>query len=100
MKQELAILLRLSGPMIATQFFIMGMGFVDTAMSGHYSAVDLAGVAMGGVILWPLFMLFAGVLTALTPMVSQHLGAGQRDLVGALIQQGLWSPCFAALCFL
>lgn len=97
MKQELAILLRLSGPMIATQFFIMGMGFVDTAMSGHYSAVDLAGVAMGGVILWPLFMLFAGVLTALTPMVSQHLGAGQRDLVGALIQQGLWVALFCGV---
>ncbi|MDB2706607.1 MATE family efflux transporter [Pseudomonadales bacterium] len=90
MKSELNVLLRLSAPMIATQFFIMGMGFVDTAMSGQYSSLDLAGVAMGGVILWPLFMLFAGVLTALTPMVSQHVGGGRRLAVGALIQQGIW----------
>ena len=52
--------------------------------------MDLAGVAIGGVILWPLFMLFAGVLTALTPMVSQHVGGGRRLAVGALIQQGIW----------
>ena len=56
----------------------MGMGFVDTAMSGQYSSLDLAGVAIGGVILWSLFMLFAGVLPALTPMVPQHVGGDLR----------------------
>ncbi len=87
--------------MIATQFFIMGMGFVDTAMSGQYSSLDLAGVAIGGVILWPLFMLFAGVLTALTPMVSQHVGGGRRLAVGALIQQGIWvAMIFGVILFL
>ena len=101
MKSELNVLLRLSAPMIATQFFIMGMGFVDTAMSGQYSSLDLAGVAIGGVILWPLFMLFAGVLTALTPMVSQHVGGGRRLAVGALIQQGIWvAMIFGLLLFL
>ncbi len=101
MKSELNVLLRLSAPMIATQFFIMGMGFVDTAMSGQYSSLDLAGVAMGGVILWPLFMLFAGVLTALTPMVSQHVGGGRRLAVGALIQQGVWvAMIFGVILFL
>lgn len=101
MKSELNVLLRLSAPMIATQFFIMGMGFVDTAMSGQYSSLDLAGVAMGGVILWPLFMLFAGVLTALTPMVSQHVGGGRRLAIGALIQQGIWvAMIFGVILFL
>ena len=77
------------------------MGFVDTAMSGQYSSLDLAGVAMGGVILWPLFMLFAGVLTALTPMVSQHVGGGRRLAVGALIQQGIWvAMIFGVILFL
>ena len=63
--------------------------------------MDLAGVAIGGVILWPLFMLFAGVLTALTPMVSQHVGGGRRLAVGALIQQGIWvAMIFGVLLFL
>ena len=70
-------------------------------MSGQYSSLDLAGVAMGGVILWPLFMLFAGVLTALTPMVSQHVGGGRRLAVGALIQQGIWvAIIFGVILFL
>ena len=56
---------------------------------------------MGGVILWPLFMLFAGVLTALTPMVSQHVGGGRRLAVGALIQQGIWvAMIFGVILFL
>ena len=90
MNAEFRKLARLSGPMIATQFFIMGMGFVDTAMSGQYSSLDLAGVALGGVILWPLFMLFSGVLTALTPMVAQAVGSENRTSVGPLIRQGAW----------
>ena len=34
-------LVKLAAPMALTQFFIMGMGFTDTAMAGHYSATDL-----------------------------------------------------------
>jgi MATE family multidrug resistance protein len=46
-------------------------------------------------------MLFAGVLTALTPMVSQHVGGGRRLAVGALIQQGIWvAMIFGVILFL
>ena len=84
---ELRTLVRLMLPMMGTQLCIMGMGFVDTAMSGHYSSVDLAGVALGGVVLWPLFMLFAGVLMAVTPIVAQHDGANEPHLIGPVVQQ-------------
>ena len=47
-------LMKLGVPMVATQLFIMGMGFVDTVMAGRYSSEDLAGVTMGGNVLWPL----------------------------------------------
>ena len=86
---ELKTLVRLMLPMMGTQLCIMGMGFVDTAMSGHYSSVDLAGVALGGVVLWPLFMLFAGVLMAVTPIVAQHDGANEPHLSGPVVQQAL-----------
>ncbi|GIS18284.1 MAG: hypothetical protein CM15mP120_02000 [Pseudomonadota bacterium] len=43
--------------MVLTQLFIMGTGFIDTAMAGHYGAADLAGVALGGNLMWPLFFL-------------------------------------------
>jgi len=76
--------------MMLTQLFIMGTGFLDTAMAGHYSKVDLAGVAMAGNILWPAFMLLAGVSMAMTPIVSQLRGAGETGASGARIRQGLW----------
>ncbi len=99
MKQtEFSTLMRLMLPMMGTQLCIMGMGFVDTAMSGHYSSVDLAGVALGGVLLWPLFMLFAGVLMAVTPMVAQNDGAGTPEQSGPLVQQALLlAVCLGAL---
>jgi MATE family multidrug resistance protein len=81
---------------MATQFFIMAMGFVDTAMAGRYSAADLAGVALGGNVLWPVFLLMSGITMALTPMVAQLHGAGRVAESGALVRQGLWVALAAA----
>ncbi len=82
--------------MVATQFFIMAMGFLDTAMAGHYASVDLAGVALGGNVLWPVFMLMSGLNMALTPMVAHLRGEGRVHEVGALVRQGLWLAVFAS----
>jgi MATE family multidrug resistance protein len=76
--------------MMATQFFIMATGFLDTVMAGRYSAVDLAGVAMGSNVLWPVFMLLTGITMALTPIVSQLRGSGSGRAAGTRIRQGLW----------
>ncbi len=89
-RSELGALLRLAWPMMLTQLFIMGTGFLDTSMSGHYSATDLAGVAMAGNVLWPTFMLLTGITTALTPIVAQLRGSGQTAAVGSRVRQGLW----------
>jgi MATE family multidrug resistance protein len=89
-------LLSLGLPMIATQLFIMGTGFLDTAMAGHYSATDLAGVAMGGNVLWPVFMLMTGLNMALTPIVAQLRGAERVTEIGAVIRQGVWIALFTS----
>lgn len=83
-------LMKLGVPMVATQLFIMGMGFVDTVMAGRYSSVDLAGVTMGGNVLWPLFMFCSGLTMALTPLVAQLRGAQRIEDVGEKARQGLW----------
>ncbi len=76
--------------MILTQLFIMLTGLIDTAMAGHYSSVDLAGVSLGGMMLWPVFMLLTGTTMALTPISSQLRGAQRMKDVGHQIRQGLW----------
>ena len=95
--KETAALLRLGAPMLATQFCIMGMGFVDTAMAGHYASVDLAGVTLAGYLLWPVFMLMTGFTMAVTPIVAQMAGAQRVGESGAIVGQGLWVALFASL---
>jgi hypothetical protein len=68
----------------------MGMGVVDTVMAGRLGAVNLAGVALGGVVFWPLLLLVAGVVMALTPTVSQLHGSGRSHEAGEAVRQILW----------
>ena len=75
---------------MGTQIAQMGMGLLDTIMAGRYSAVDLAGVALGSSILWPLMLLVMGLIQAITPTVSQLNGARNYKEIGEVIRQGLW----------
>ena len=89
-KQAIQPLIVLGWPIVLTQLFIMGTGFVDTVMAGRYSATDLAGVSLAGNVLWPSFMLLAGVTMALSPITSQLRGAERTQDVGNQVRQGLW----------
>ncbi len=98
---EFSALLKLGAPMVATQFFIMAMGFIDTAMAGRYDSTHLAGVALGGSILWPVFMLTTGFTMAITPIVAQLRGSNAVEQTGAQVRQGLWLGIIASgLCIL
>lgn len=93
---EVKELSRLGLPMVATQFFIMATGFLDIAMAGHYSSADLAGVALGGNVMWPMFMLMSGFNMALTPMVAHFRGENRIHQMGGLVRQGLWLAIFSS----
>ena len=75
----------------------MGMGLLDTIMAGRYSALDLAGVALGSSILWPLMLLVMGLIQAVTPTVSQLNGAKNYKEIGEVIRQGLWIALIGGL---
>ena len=77
-RAELGTLSRLAAPMILAQVTQMGMGVADTIMAGQVSAVDLAGVALGGNFYWPFILLLSGIIMSLTPSVSQLHGAGRE----------------------
>ena len=88
--QELRQLVGLAGPLVFTQLAQMGMGVVDTVMAGRLGAVNLAGVALGGVVFWPLLLLVAGIVMSLTPTVSQLHGSGRSREAGEAVRQVLW----------
>ncbi|MGK0223881.1 MAG: MATE family multidrug resistance protein [Limisphaerales bacterium] len=95
-KKELKQMAILGWPIVLTQLFIMMTGTIDTAMAGHYSSMDLAGVSLGGMFMWPAFMLLSGITMALTPITAQLRGAKKTDQIGHQIRQGLWVCMFTS----
>ena len=89
-RRELGQLMRLALPIVFTQLSQMGMGVADTIMAGRASATDLAGIALGGNLFWPLLLLLTGVLMALTPSVAQLHGARREPETGEVVRQALW----------
>jgi MATE family multidrug resistance protein len=76
--------------MILAQVTQMGMGVADTIMAGQVSAVDLAGVALGGNLYWPFILLLAGLIMSVTPSVSQLHGGGREAQAGEVARQAMW----------
>jgi len=89
-KKQLWPLLTLAAPVVATQSSQMAMGVVDTIMSGHASAADLAAVAVGSSIWIPLILFIGGILTAITPTIAHFYGARQYHKIGHTIRQSVW----------
>lgn len=87
---ELLTLTRLSVPLILAQLAQSSMGFVDTMMAGRVSSDDLAAVAIGSSIWFPVLLFLLGILSALTPMVSQSHGAAKHSEIDQLIPQGIY----------
>lgn len=87
---EARALTALALPLIGAQLAQMGMGFVDTVMTGRLGAVALAAVALGNSLWNPLFLFCLGVLLAVTATLSPLVGAGRLGEIGEWVRQGLW----------
>jgi MATE family multidrug resistance protein len=87
---ELRQLARLATPLLAAQLLTTGTGVVDTLMSGHYHANDLAAVAIGNSLWLPLYLFIAGLTIATTSMVARFHGAKNSQAIIVTIQQGIW----------
>ncbi len=87
---EIKRTLYLAGPLIVGQLTNFGMNFVDTVMAGRLGTVDLGAIAVGSSVWAAGFLFVLGVLLAVSAAVSRLDGAGEREKVGAFIQQALW----------
>ncbi|WLD91574.1 MATE family efflux transporter [Alkalihalobacillus sp. AL-G] len=84
-------------PIVITQVGLYSMNFFDTLMSGQASPEDLAGVAIGSSLWVPVFTGLSGVLMALTPIVSQLVGANQKGKVPFSVLQALYLSFFLTI---
>lgn len=76
---EIRHLLALAGPVLLAQWLQTLVVVVDTMMSGHYNAVDLSAVAIGGSIWFPMYLAAIGIISALTPVIAQLHGAQRYE---------------------
>ena len=77
-------------PIFITQISLISTGFFDTVMAGHVSEQDLAGVAVGANLFMPVFGSILGVISGLTPVISQLYGARKKEEIPFVIIQGLY----------
>lgn len=77
-------------PILIAQLAQMANGVIDTVMAGHASAEDLAGVGIGTSIWVPVLLFFVGVLGALQPIISGHMGAGDVRKIMPTTWQGIY----------
>jgi len=83
-------ILKQSWPILVSQWASIAFGVLDTAMTGHASATDLAALALGISIYITVFIGLMGVLHALIPIQAQAFGAKQYSEIGQFWGQGVW----------
>ncbi|NUF26932.1 MATE family efflux transporter [Gilliamella sp. ESL0254] len=88
-KHEIKNLVKLAVPVLIAQISQTAITFVDTIMAGNYSKTALSGVAIAVSIWLPTILFGQGLLTVLTPIISNLNGAAKREQVADQTRQGV-----------
>lgn len=86
---EIRSLLKLTGPILLTQLAQVGMGTIDTLMSGYVSTRDLAAVAIGSAVWTPVWLFLAGILVAVSPAVARLKASGRNEKIRTVLGSGI-----------
>lgn len=96
-RKEFAELGLFALPIIGAQMASMGLGVLDTYMAGRLSSLDLAAVALGQNLFWPVQVIFWGMLLSVPPIISQLRGEDRTLAAGPIVRQAIWLSLFSAL---
>ncbi|PID76743.1 MAG: MATE family efflux transporter [Deltaproteobacteria bacterium] len=88
-RHEANKIIRLALPILLAQLSQSSMGFVDTIMAGRVGAVDLAAVAVGSSLFFPVYLFLVGLLSAVTPLTAQAHGRRDKADIMRSFQQGV-----------
>jgi multidrug resistance protein, MATE family len=89
-RQELRTIALIALPITLAQLLQMGMGVADTVMAGRVNALTLAAVSLGSAMWYFVVIAGLGVMLALTPIISHHVGARNHPLIREELRQGAW----------
>ncbi len=95
--QEVRATVTLAAPLVLIELAWVAMVTTDTVMMGWLGPESLAAGSLAGQF-FLFFEYFAiGVLAAVTPILSQHLGARRFRMVRRIVRQGFWVAVILAL---
>lgn len=91
--------MKLAGPLIFTQVAQMSIMTTDVIMLGRVGQSSLASAALGITVFFFCWLLGAGPVAAVAPMIAHILGAkpGDRAGVRAAARMGFWSVVMISL---
>ncbi|HFU4025144.1 TPA: MATE family efflux transporter [Streptococcus suis] len=90
------LFLKIFLPILIYQFASYSASFIDTMMTGRYSTVDLAGVSLATSLWNPLFSFLTGIVSAMVPIIGQHLGRGEKEKIRQDFHQFVYLALFLA----
>lgn len=88
---------KLSLPVWISNIAIVGGATLDTLMTGHVGATDLAGVAIGIAVSVSILVALTGVMQGLSPIAGHHFGAGKHKQIGFELHQTIWLAVFLSV---
>ena len=93
-RREFVELIKLATPLVIAQLAQNTLSFIDTLMVGRLGKHALAGIAIGSTVFHFVLIVLAGVIFGVNPMVSQAIGAGDKETASRAVRQGLWIGLF------
>lgn len=95
LKTHISETVKLSVPVMIGQLGMVLMGLQDNLMIGWVSHVHLSAAALANSLYIIFSILGIGVASAITPLVSEAVGANQKQETGKFLKQGVWASIIA-----
>ena len=82
--------LKIGIPILGSQLSYMIMYTTDTIVAGRYGADELSGLVIANAFTFPVYMLFQGIMFAITPIIAQLYGSKKYTEIGEKMRQIFW----------
>jgi MATE family multidrug resistance protein len=96
-RREIGHIAPLAAPIALAQLGLVLMGLVDTAILGRVSVDDLAAASIGRSLAFATGSIGMGLASAIEPLASQAIGAGDRARAWAALRSSLTACALAWL---
>jgi multidrug resistance protein, MATE family len=96
-RHETRAVVRLAAPLALTELAFMAIVATDVIMMGWLGADSLAAGTLAGQYYWFSEFFVLGLLGAIAPILSRHLGARRYRMIRGTVRQGFWLAIIASV---